>query len=276
MLLTTQELYYAFLDGIRNYKTDTVPPDRFNRLINDAQDIWIRENIPFTDLTQENIDKLEAIHVITDGVCVHEGITLYPITPESAGNPSVFTLPLDPDADIPNDQETTQNYPRYIRALGVSFKINYGDDDNCEQSGISDWLELDLIRSDARTAEEHNHYKKATNRRIKYDIKGGLIYLYTGGATGHSFRLEYLRYPRKIWYDDDEFVAGRDHGTFTPAVDVDPYVNGYGSINCEIHPLYRRDIVAIAVRTYLEGSGDPRYQSYLAEQSLRQNNQTVK
>lgn len=252
MLLTTEDLYLAYLDGIKNMKTSTVNPTMFNRDINLAQDIWLDENIPSVDIAQDKIDILQTLRVITDGVTIVDSVVLYPIAPKEV-NSNLFDLPVNPNGDINNItavKGSVQNYPRYFRGLSMMFKIEYGG--ACDLSGISDWKGATLLKSNAKISSLENHYRRPSHRRLMYDIKNNSIELYTDFSTAYGLQLEYFRWPDVIYYD--EAVPG-------------------DSIPCELDPKVRRDIVTIAIRTYLEINKDPRYQTYIKEQLLKKQNQ---
>ena len=253
MLLTTVDLYLAYLDGIKNMKTSTVTPTMFNRDINLAQDIWLTENIPAVDIAQDKIDILQALRVVTDGVTMVDSVVLNPIAPKESGS-NLFDVPVNPtvliNTNIVVKPNETQLYPRYLRGLSMMFKIEY--DDACSLSGISDWKGAALLKSNAKISSLENYYRKPTHRRLMYDIKNNTIELYLDNATAYKLQLEYFRWPDVIYYDE------ATPGDSTP---------------CELHPMVRRDIVNIAIRTYLEINKDPRYQTYIKEQLLKKQNQ---
>jgi hypothetical protein len=72
-------------------------------------------------------------------------------------------------------------------------------------------------------------------------------------STAYALRLEYLRYPIEIFYDENN---------------PQDYPLG-GSINCEFGSQQKKEIIEVAVRTYLERVKDPRWQSFLQEEMLR-------
>ena len=45
MIITAENTYYAFLDGIKKEAIATVPPGEFNRIINRAQEQWRKQNL---------------------------------------------------------------------------------------------------------------------------------------------------------------------------------------------------------------------------------------
>ena len=62
---TTKGMYYFFLDGIRKEYTNTVPPDVFNRIINEAQLIWLDSRIAKMDQDEEAIKAIAPV-LVTD------------------------------------------------------------------------------------------------------------------------------------------------------------------------------------------------------------------
>ena len=95
-----------------------------------------------------------------------------------------------------------------------------------------------------------------------YEIKGGKKDLITGtSSTGDSMRLEYIRYPRRIFYDSTNSTE-QTGPTYT-------YTAGSGCVNCELSEQQRQEIVDIAVREYLERIKDPRYKSFLQEEAIK-------
>ena len=106
------------------------------------------------------------------------------------------------------------------------------------------------MRSDQRNVILNNPFRKPKDSRLYYEILDGKIRLITGtNSIGYAMRLEYLRYPKQIFFDKD----GNNH------------------VHCEFAPQQQKEIVDIAVRTYLERVMDPRYKSFLNEQAIKSN-----
>jgi len=257
MILTTRDLYNAFLDGIKKSYTGTVIPAVFNRIINDwGQDEWVKQNALAIELNQKQIDDLSFLRIATDGSMIYEGNILYPLIPVSLNQ---FLLPEETFV-LNNTQGVTQTYPRYMRTLNAMFKITYVDNE-CDLTGVSDWLDAKIMRSDQRSHRLKSPYRKPKDSRLYYEKIRDRIRLITGTSSyAHSLRLEYLRYPKRIFFDvlhpDDA-----SNPNYTP---------GVGSVNCEFPPTLRKEIVDIAVRVYLERVKEERYQSFLNEEVIRQ------
>lgn len=257
MILTTVDLYNAFLDGIKKSYTGTIIPAVFNRIINDwGQDEWVKKNaVEGIELNQKQIDDLSELRVVTDGAMYYNGAILYPIAPSVTNQ---FLVP-EKVQDITNINGVVQTYPKYLRTLNTMFRIVYVDNE-CDLEGISDWLEAHIMRSDQRVKFLKSPYRKPKDSRLYYEKIQDRLRLITGTQSyGHSLRIEYLRYPRRIFFDVD-------HPEDAPNPNYTP---GVGSVNCELQPHLRKEIIDVAVRIYLERVKDERYRTFLNEEGLR-------
>ena len=61
MLITAQNMFTQFLDGINKEETGTATPEEFNRLINQAQEECVKNKYHEFDLTQKRIDDLRIL-----------------------------------------------------------------------------------------------------------------------------------------------------------------------------------------------------------------------
>lgn len=259
MITTVTDMYKAFLDGIKKDSTAIVEPAQFNRIINDwGQDEWLKENAMAVEFNQKQIDDLDKIRCATDGEFVWEdtvSVTLFPIAPD-LGVSNVFTVPKYTSTGIPNrlvdGTVSSQDYPLYLRQLNVSFKLLYGENQECGLTGVSDWLEADILRSDQRMTIFKNPFRSPKDSRLYYEMLDGKIRLITdknSTSIGYALRLEYLRYPKQIFFD--------------------PNRTTHNDVDCEFGAQQKKEIVDIAVRTYLERVKDPRYQSFLNEEMIK-------
>lgn len=268
MLSTTQDIYLAFLDGIKKESTSVVTPFLFNRLINEwGQDLWLADKVTEIELNQKRIDDLEVLRVVTDGVYTWDDPSLpavnaslvYSITPDTT-NGYIFTLPKDDSVAIPNTSGTNKKYPKYYRFLNVMFKIMYVSD-SCGRTGESDWQWPYIMRSDNRATVYSNPYRKPTNDRLYYEIVNGKIRVETDTTSYPTkMRLEYIRWPHAIWFDSTAPTTESRNFSHTA---------GQGCVNCELPEAQKREIVDVCVRTYLERVKDPRYQSFLLEERIK-------
>lgn len=265
MLLTTKDIYQAFLDGIKKNSTAIVTPEQFNRIINQwGQDEYMAENIHEAELDAKQLDDMEKLRIATDGEQVYNSVLMNPIAPD-ANNSLSFTIPKYVYTGIrvrlSNGTISTQNFPQYARLMNVMFKVQFDGTDGCNDNGdISDWVKAYIMRADQRSVFLDSTYRKPKHDKLYYEMLDGKIRLIPGtGAVGYALRLEYFRYPVQIFYNKTNPTDTGDPNT--------------GSVNCEFAPNQRKEIVDIAIRTYLERVSDPRYKSFLNEENLRAINQ---
>lgn len=258
MITTAKQMYQAFLDGIKKDSTSIINPSQFNRIINDwGQDEWIKTNALAVEFNQKQIDDLDKIRCVSDGVFQWNNagtlVTLNPIAPNAIGK-NLFLIPKYIQTGIRTIAEdgtiTAQSFPRYLRTLNVSFKLAYGDNQECNLKGKSNWLKAAIMRSDQRVVIMDNPFRVPKDRRLYYELLDGTIRLITADnstSVGYALRLEFLRYPNSIFFD----------------------VQNIAHIDCEFAPQQQKEIVDIAIRTYLERVKDPRYQSFLNEEAIK-------
>ena len=264
MLQTTLDMYKAFLDGIKKNSTAIVTPDQFNRIINHwGQDEYILDMFPEGEEDQVGLDDMEMLRVVTDGIQVVDGVTLYPVAPDASSN-NVFTIPKHVTTvrrRLDNGTIDTNTYPKYARGLNVMFKIKYSASSTCNTpNGISDFIRAYIMRTDQRSVIMTSCYRKPSESLLYYEVIDGKVRLIAGnGAEGYSLRMEYYRYPVEIYFNSTNQADTGNKAT--------------GSVNCEFAPHQRKEIVDIAVRIYLERVADPRYKSFLNEENIRASNQ---
>jgi hypothetical protein len=252
--MTTLDCYRLFLDGIKKERTSIVSPSYFNRLINDVQLDWLNAKAPVAELTQDIIDDLSQLRVVTDGSQTFKGhvLNVIPATPTYALS---FPLPKATNLSF---------YPRYFRLLNVQFLISYLNPITGAYSYDLGLEYASILRSDKRAVTPSNYYRRAKKGRLYYEIIGNDIRAVSQEqCRGGAMRLEYLRYPEQIWLDETNMA---DHSNETG----NPYTNGYGSIPCELGEIQTKEIISLAVSTYLERNSDPRFQSYLQDQQMKQ------
>ncbi len=271
ILETTQAMYYAFLDGIKKEFTGTVVPEVFNRIINEwGQYEWLRQNVSQSEgieLSQKQIDDLQVLVAVLDNqVPVITGplpainpvsTDIFPL-PDLASGPTASPVGYYVNlASYPSG--VAVDYPRYYRLLNVFFKIRYVGN-VCGLIGDSEWLSAKIMRSDRESVILDNPFRRPADDNLYYRIINRHIQLITGTSSyGIGMKPTYLRWPRNIFFDqtNQDDLANAD------------YMPGNGSINCELPPHIRKEIVDTAVRIYLERVRDPRYQSYLMESKIR-------
>ena len=287
ILETTYQMYQSFLDGVKKYGTGAINPKAFNRIINDwGQDLWIKENVRHgVELTQDLQDRLSVLRVLTDDVYAYskridlESKTVLSSIPPNQmlvsyrykGGTSTTPIPLNYEYfKYPLSHELTVDgveYPEYLRLNSVSFKLRYVNNE-CDLEGISEWLDANVLRSDNKSVFTKNPFRKAKDDRLYYEILNEHIVLTTNTESkGYRMRLDYLRYPRRI------FLNENNGGNLNMEQAGIPSYSGtvQGSVNCEMPNTLRQEIIDIAVRTYIERVKDPRYQTYINELNIKRN-----
>jgi hypothetical protein len=248
MIDSTIDMYQRTLLGIKKESTSVLPISRWNDLINEVQEVWVREKSIDIEQTSKRIDDVELLRVATDGI---------------NGNPPAI-LPVAINK-FPLPISLTQDgitYPQFLKFLNVEFKIDYVS--NPCHIGTSDWQYVKIMRSDSRATVVRNAYRTPNDDRLYYEIIGGYINLITGTpSTGNSMRLEYLRKPKKVFLDVNS------SGAMMRDADNPNYLPHTGSVNCEFTEFQRQEIVDLAVQTYLERIKDERYKSYLNEEAQK-------
>lgn len=271
MLETTQDIFKAVLDGVKKESIGTIQPAYFNRLINESQDIWRKRKAQEIEADQKRIDDLQYLRAVTDGVYEWKG-TVVPVITYSGTNTKLFRLPVT--EDIANGITINGNvYPAYWRLLATAFKIMYSGNDCYADNGVSDWLDARIMRSDQRNRIMRNPWRRPTDERLYYEIIQNQVQLINTttvssfpntSSTGVSMKLEYLRMPFKIFFDEtnttDQTVGTATYPSYTP---------GDGCVNCELIGDHRQEIVDIAIEQYLERVKNPRYQSFMQEQMIK-------
>jgi len=286
---TTYDMYMTFLDGIKKYGTGIVTPRAFNRIINDwGQDEWMQHYLRRgPEITEQIQEKLAMLRVITDDVFAFtEHINFsnkYVLNAIPANNRVVgYTniggssgvKPLPDNSKyfmIPIGSPITVNkvkYPDMIRLLGIAFKLKYKNNECYPDDSISDWLNAHVLYSDQKSILRKNPWRKPTDERLYYELMSDNIILTNDtDSEGYSMRLDYIRSPRKIFFN-----VNNNGNPKLEQTDIPDYTGvTVGSINCELPQDIRMEIVNIAIRTFVERIKDPRYQSYINELNIKKN-----
>lgn len=237
MLITAQNMFTHFLDGINKESTSTVSPTEFNRLINNAQDECIKNKYYEVQLTQKRMDDLRSITVY--------GETLINVGANTPGG-ELFELPYNETGFVTTPKNPNGDNHGYMFLLACGFQIQYIND-KCKRTGISEILMAKPMKSDKRWAIQNDPYNKPTNDRLYYDLTKDNILCITGTQSfAVKAVIDYLRYPRQI-----------------------NVPNGSANIDvpCELPLHIREEIVDIAIRKKLGIYESPRYQQKVIEDS---------
>lgn len=250
MITTAHDMFLGFLDGIKKERISTVTPDYFNRIINEAYDIWYKQKSVEIERDQKRIDDLQGLRVVTDGVFKYNSVILPVIPAVNQDNTitwgrNIFMLPIS--GTVGNVIINGVSYPRYRRFLNVMFKVRYYGDPCYPDGTISDWKDAYIMRSNQRSIIKKNPFRRPSKNKLYYEIIDNLTRIDTGGTSiGYEMRIEYIKYPANI-----------------------AYIHGGTSVNCELQSDQQREIVDIAIRQYIERVSDPRYQTQMYEQAQK-------
>ena len=248
MFQSATDIFKSFLDGIRKTHTATVLPETFVRLWNEwAMPEWVASNVSLkegVELSQKQIDDLANLRVI------------YDIAPYNAAA-GVFKKPAPAMTEAVLDSflqvsVASANVKRYLRAWNVMFQLNYGTDasmQECGLTGVSEtWSMAKYMRSNMESVIRKSPYRKPKDSRLYYQVAGDYIKMVTDPESETQpvfMRLDFLRYPNEMSYSNG----------FSYTIDL---------------PFYQlTEIIAIAVRLYLERVQSPRWQSFFQEEIAR-------
>jgi hypothetical protein len=248
MFNNADDIFTAFLDGIRKTHTATVRPEKFIRIWNDwAMPTWIASNTSLqegVELSQKQIDDLaniRAVYYLSPADWDAKGFTFKKPDEDSALYSPVFNEVMNADEQEPRT---------YLRSLSAQFKLNYATGQECGLTGTSGWLDSTYLKSNMENVVKKSTYRKPKDSRLYHAIYGNYIKLMTdpnSASTGNLMRIDFLYYPNVMEYRSD-----------------------YGLLYTIDLPFYQLvEIVAVAVKLYLERVQSPRWQSFFQEEMAK-------
>jgi len=242
MWTTADDIYGSFLDGIRRTSQTVVKKAKFSRIWNDwALNRWVKENLSIKeglDLTDKQRMDLDPLIVLTDGKYRYEDSTVLSAITPASWTTNVFIMP-DGVTAISNESGVDIIYPNCKRITKVWFKID-------SSSTYVKGTPFKAIDEDFITKSK---YSAPSTELPYYRVRNGKIELITAsGSLGTAMKLEYIMYPNVM--------------TYVSATNSLSYTLNFGQDQLE-------EIRDIAVRLYLERIKDPRWQSFLQEDMLK-------
>lgn len=236
MIITAQNMFTYLLDAINKEHTGTITPDEANRLLNNAQEEWVKNKYYEVELTQKRTDDLRVLECRDN----------LPNVGTNTPGEEVFELPYSDTGFVTTPGNPGGDNHGYMFLLNCGFKIQYVNDE-CDRDGISKPLSSKPMKADKEYAINSDPYNKPTNDRLYYKMLGDTIRIITGTESfGVVALIDYLRYPRQINI---------------------PTQSANNDVACEL-PIYaREEIVDIAARKKLGIYESPRYQQKIAEDS---------
>lgn len=239
MWTTGNDIYISFTDGIRRTSQSVVPKSKFVRLWNEwALPEWMKINTSIkegVELTEKQIEDLQSLIVRTDG------ITYNPISPSTT---NVFPLPIDHTSTVSINTIDPSTYvvaaellPICTRVLRVWFKL----------SATGSWIKSYPLRTIDESFVLNSQYSAPSTTLLYHRTYSNNIQAVTPtGYTATMMELMYIRYPNQMSY-------------------VDPNI----TYTLDLHQEQLEEVRDIAVRLYLERVKDPRWQSFLQEEMLK-------
>lgn len=176
--MTTRELYEAVLLELRRQKTTSMTPLEFNYYIEKAQIDYVRNRYADFEQYQKNIEDLQSLVVITDGV----GTNPLPITSGGDAGKEEFVIPL--------------NYPKKMILLDVLFGVDCNkNDEQAAQGENMIWHNAVIKKHDSKRIA--NVYLQPNEERgMYYYIQHKDVIRRFGGKTKvNKAVITYIRYP---------------------------------------------------------------------------------
>jgi len=177
VIITAEDAFNKFLQGIRRSGQRTIPPDQFESWYADATLDWIRQKFPTSQFNQKRIDDLEKFMVVTDGGD-------WPVITAVSANK--FTVPIVSN-NMAAGMLMSGAYPLYAYGLYAQF---------IGAAGVP--FGATIKRADQANVMLWDKYRKPTADRCYYELRNDAIHLTGGTAT--SMILAYYRYPVMVSY----------------------------------------------------------------------------
>lgn len=236
MIITAQNMFTALLDGLNKEETGTVTPAEGNRLLNLAQEEWIKNRYSEVEMTQKRTDDLRVL----------EARDVLPNVGVNQPGGEVFELPYSETGFVTTPGNPNGDNNGYMFLLNCAFRIQYVEND-CNLTGISGFMKSKRMTADKEFEVVKDPYNKPTDNRLYHKMIGQTIRCITGTQSfGVEVLIDYLRYPRAI-------------NIPVPTANTD--------VPCELPFHAREEIVRIAIRKKLGIYESPRYQQAIAEDS---------
>ena len=187
VIITAEDAYRKFLQGIRKVANTTVPPDQFGSWYGDAILDWLRQKIQEPEFNTKRIEDMEKFLVKTD--CVDYSL----IHVSSVAN--VFTVPSLYSATTTGIL-MSGTYPLKLHLLSVIFADTDGN------------FGAKIRRTDMEEVLLWNKYRKPAYRRPYYEYRKDKIIV--SGRSATDMILSYYRYPALVSYTNSTTFINPD------------------------------------------------------------------
>lgn len=263
MILTSAtEIYKAFLNGISHTETNIVHPQVFSRIWNIwSLTEWVTENTSLkegVDLTLKQIDDLQMLNRM---------VILKPTSnqifrlPDGGTEYNGYAITFNPSEISSSESEyfASDQYPfptgdptsldKYVRAVRVSFRLEYASDQECGLTGYSDWTDAKLLKSNQKPVIMSSVYRKPKDDRLYYEVSNGQIICRTGGSQAIYMFLEYYKYPNYITYNEEDESL---------------------SYTIDLNQEQLKEVLDKAIVHYFKRVNDPRYKTFFDKELMSQ------
>lgn len=233
MIRTVDDMYTRFLYGIDKEGTTTVYPEKFNELINESQGLIVNEVADEVQVNRRRMDDLSPITRRYSNQIV--------VTPP-AGDP-VTTYPKA----LPLDyfRELNIQFSLEIAAVAPTIRVKTV---NNKQVSVDYFWGIPM-RADNKAIALKNPYRNVSalfeDGNVYYEVMNNRID--TVGYDYLEYKMDYLIVPPAIYFDP----------------------NGVSHIHCILSPRMQQIITDRAIRIFIERTENPRYQTALNEDRIK-------
>lgn len=233
MLSTYKQLFTYFLDGIKKTYTGVVHPNVFVRLFNEwGMMRWTASNMSMAEgieLTQKQIDDLQTL------LCNQE-----------------FSRIKN------NTIELTDFTYKYRRLDGIMVKVNLDsiNCDECNRKGLSEWIEVRIMRGDQRSAFKRSILRRPRADKVYYrQMQNRIIFDTNNTAEVVKANIDYYKYPTEM-----DYMSMFNKTGWSSTI--------YDCLNTE----QLKEVLDDCVLIYIERVKEERYKTSLNEKNMNQIN----
>lgn len=229
MLSTVQDMNQYVLVELNKANQGTIPPPRFDIVINAAMMQWVKNKYQVMDRDEQAMDALRVL-IPAPLVIANTGA--------AAPSQESFALPYVA-APAPG---TSHGYLYMVNCAVRLFTGTTPVPVPCRSE--DGWVSARPLRRDALNEISRRPFSKPTDQEPYYILSGNQFGVRAGATSfAQQARIEYIRYPVRI-----------------------SLVN---LIQPELPPVVNQEIADLAVRNYLEITQNPRYRTRLNEDQLK-------
>lgn len=190
MMTTAIEMYKGVLTELNRADTKSMSPTRFNYHAEIGYYEYLKMRYWSFDKHQKNIDDLQPLIVVTDGI---------------AGNPAVIPNIglVSPGGEVFTVPKNALALNEEMFMLQVHFKLRYHLNGCHAEGSLSEPI---AARYRTHNLDTRNAYQKGNDEKLYYLFHGGRIRRVVSGksqSVAEQCIMSYLRYPRLITVDNN-------------------------------------------------------------------------